>query len=145
MNVQKKIEDKLKEIASSPLLNSYTQSILKCAASQISYLEKKVSKLENDKLTLFQAMIGLPIYWANPNWKMEEHVITGVRFEESYWSDFFDSDKEVYKGTPQIVIEVDGDEECRGGDYLAVNIGKNLFFNKEEALKHSKYANLLQK
>jgi len=149
----KGLVEKLKDLSSLSILNNNTKSLISGAANRIVVLEKANEKLEEEKVNairvqipLLKAMIGRPIYWANPSWKMETHTITGVRFEGAYWSDFFDSDDKIYKGTPQVVIEIDGDKEFRGGDYLASRLGIDLFFDEEEALQHSKYANIpLQK
>ena len=140
--ISKSLEEKLLDIQNNPILNMDTKSTLSSAGALIETLKKKNEILQTQYTSALKAMIGLPIYWAHPRWRMEEHVITGIRYDESYWSDFFDTDEVTYQYTPQIVIEVDEGPDSLKGEYLAVNLGKNLFFDKEEALQHSKDANM---
>lgn len=100
----------------------------------ISEYNKVIDKNDNMATVLCMVLktkIGQPIYWAHKDWlKYETHTITDVKYEE-FTSDFFDTKKK-YKGTMQVQIEVDNT-----GNYLAKDIGRTLFFDKEEAEAHT--------
>lgn len=89
---------------------------------------------ENDKhqkiiRNILRNKIGQKIYWAHEQWtKIETHTITNVKYRK-YNDDFF----EEYKDKWCVLIEVDN-----SGFYVADDIGKTLFFDKEEALRHAK-------
>jgi len=94
--------------------------------------QKKNEQLNEQLILLLKTHIGQPIYWAHPDWRMETHTITGVEYR-IVDTDFFDKKGIKYKGKQCICINVDED-----GYYLADFIGKTLFFNKEEAIRHSR-------
>ena len=131
---RKKLKNDLLELRAMPLFNPEVKNTLFNAAGTIDALnrvEKEQEVLLEQMTKILKALIGQPIFWGSPGWKPETHIITDVRYEV-YDSDFFDKKEVKYKGTKQVVIEVDED-----GTYLAVNIGKNLFFNEKEAIENS--------
>lgn len=128
----------LESIESFCKTDAFSQTVMdvfneaKCLVFQEDKLRKEIEQLKETLVLSLKPLIGQPIYWANPNWRMETHTITGVEYR-TYDSDFFDTKEVKYKGKKCIVIEVDG---C--GNYLADFIGRTLFFDKEEAKKHAR-------
>ena len=81
-------------------------------------------------LRLLKTKVGQKIYWVNKYWrKCEENVITEIS-ENFQDSNFFGKE---YDGKMCIQIRVKG-----GGYYIADEIGKTLFFDKEEAERHTR-------
>lgn len=127
--------ESLTKLLDSSILGKKVKDILQEAKWRIVdrvKLKEEKEHLKEVQVTLLKAMIGQPIYWASPGWKMETHTITGVEYR-IYDSDFFDKKEIKYKGKKCVVIELDN---C--GNSLADFIGKNLFFDKEEALSHTR-------
>ena len=95
-------------------------------------LNEEIETLKTTMVTILKSLIGQPIYWASPNWKMETHTIRDIEYR-IVDSDFFDRKDIKYKDKKCICIEVDED-----GYYLADFIGQTLFFDKNEAIQHAK-------
>lgn len=104
----------------------------KCLIFQEESLSEEIEHLKEMMILLLKALIGQPIYWANPNWKMETHIIRDIEYR-IVDSDFFDTKETKYKGKACICIEIEDN-----GYYLADFIGKTLFFDKEEAMNHAR-------
>lgn len=131
---REKLKDSLKQLIATPLFSSEVKNTIFSALSAVYSLgrmEKEQEIRDEQTMKILKALIGKPIYWGSPGWNPETHIITDIRYE-IYDDDFFDTKEIKYKGTKQVVIEVDGD-----GTYLAANIGKNLFFEEKEAIENS--------
>lgn len=76
--------------------------------------------------------IGFPIFWACKGWSMEQHKISSIKYS-IYNGDFF---KE-YKGRKVILIYIDDNT----GFYIYDELGKSIFFTKEEAEKSLQVTN----
>lgn len=136
MKKNKELIESLNNIIKSNILHDNVVSLLYSVIGKIKRNDELNEELEKQKefsCEMLKLMIGRPIYWANPYWRHETHIITDVRYE-IFDSDFFDTKETKYKGKKCIIIEVED-----SGRYLAVDIGRTLFFNEEEAIQHSKY------
>ena len=103
------------------------------SSKTIDKLQSDIDVYQNALCTSLKNMIGQNIYWANPNWRYETHTITNVRCD-ILDTDFFDTPERTYDQTKCVIIDIDNE-----GYYIANNIGHNQFFNKNEAISHSKY------
>lgn len=133
--MENKLREDAKEILDTGLFSSKINDILYDAISEshtVDRLSKENEYLKEAVVVLLKALIGQPIYWAHPDWRMETHIIRDVEYRVVD-SDFFDRKDRKYEGKKCICIEVDED-----GYYLADFIGKTLFFDKEEALSHAR-------
>ena len=137
------LKEKIKELLDIPIFcEEFKDLFNNILSTVISYYNKNL-ELECDKRAMqellvetLKSKVGNTIYWASPNWKYETHIISGVRLE-ILESTFFDTRNRKKSGTLCVLIDVDNND----GYYLADDIGKTLFFNQEEAIKHSKYSN----
>lgn len=130
-----KLLESIDELYKTEVFSQKVMSVFgatKCLIFQEEKLEKEIEHLKETMVLLLKALVGQPIYWASPNWKMETHTIRDVEYRVVD-SDFFDDEETKYKGKAYICIEVD-----KSGYYLADFIGKNLFFDKEEAMNHAR-------
>ena len=118
------------EVFSQKVMNVFRDT--ECLIYQEEKLGEEIEQLKEMMVILLKALIEQPIYWASPNWRMETHTVRDVEYR-IVDSDFFDTKEVKYKGTKCICIEVDDD-----GYYLADFIGKTLFFDKEDAIKHAR-------
>ena len=92
--------------------------------------KQRYKRLQDRYVLLLKTKIGEKIYWASPAWnKYETHTITDIRIEKVE-NDFFGKE---YFGTEQIKIFVDDNKSY----YLAEHIDETLFFDKDEAYKHT--------
>lgn len=137
------LKNSLKELYSNGLFSEKYNLLFSDTCATLSILSNKVDILEADlnkyKYLLCETLkvfIGKYIYWSHPDWKYETHVISDIVCDIET-SDFFDKSTKKYKGTLCVMIKVDNNS----GHFLADDIGRTLFFNKEEAIKHSKYPN----
>lgn len=91
--------------------------------------KREANRYKTILLEFLKSKIGQKIYWAHKDWeKYEAHTITDIRVEIRD-SDFFGKE---YVGKECIHIYVKG-----GGCFIADNIGKTLFFDKDEAELHT--------
>ena len=118
------------EVFSQKVMNVFRDTA--CLIYQEEKLGEEIEQLKEMMVILLKALIEQPIYWASPNWRMETHTVRDVEYR-IVDSDFFDTKEVKYKGRKCICIEVDDD-----GYYLADFIGKTLFFDKEDAIKHAR-------
>lgn len=127
--------ESVKELCKTEVFSQKVMSVFretKCLILQEENLNTKIEHLKDTMVVLLKALVGQPIYWASPNWRMETHIIRDVEYRVVD-SDFFDTKEMKYKGKTCICIEVDED-----GYYLADFICKTLFFDKEEAMNHAR-------
>lgn len=142
MKTLTEIIDSITSIIHSMYFSESVVDTLRAAVTKLEKLDNEVFNLNNEKnkyqdilYATLKTMIGEPIYWASPNWKMETHTIRDVRCD-ILDTDFFDTKEYKYEGTLCVIIDID-----ENGYYIADNIGKNLFFDKGEAIEHSKHPN----
>lgn len=94
----------------------------------IKAIEDEKEKYRKILMKTLSSKIGEKIYWASKEWNnIETHTITGIEYSKVE-SNFWGSD---YKNKLCIKIV------CGDGYFLANNIGETLFFDENEAKKHS--------
>lgn len=86
--------------------------------------EENLLKLLAEELKM---RIGTNIYWSCKGWSIEKHTISKIKCDV-YHGEFF---KE-YDGMKVVLIYTDNDT----GYYIADELGKTLFFSREEAEKN---------
>lgn len=87
--------------------------------------EEREEKLLRLLAREMEARIGTPIYWAYKGWSIEKHIVSAIKYDV-YHGNFFKN----YDGKKVVQIYVED-----GGLYLADDLGRTLFFSKEEAEK----------
>lgn len=112
-------------------------SELKCQNDKISALSDDIIKHQNILCETLKPMVGQKIYWAHPDWNYETHTICNVRCD-IVKSDFW---HKKYQNKRCVIIDVDDGD----GYYIADLIGKSLFFDEQEAIRHSRQPDLKRK
>ena len=97
--------------------------------AELAKFKREANRYKTILLEFLKSKIGQKIYWAHKDWeKYEVHTITDIRVELRD-NDFFGKE---YVGKECIRIYVKN-----GGCFIADNIGKTLFFDKDEAELHT--------